>query len=135
MSDDFIKKDGTNKKSAYIVGAILGIATTLLSMLVFSAILLFLNIDRSYAAPFATVSVAIGGFCSSRYAAKKIGDKGYMVGLIIGLSVFVIITILSFIFGKNGLTINTLFHFIIIMLSSLVGGITGVNTNKHKKYI
>ncbi len=134
MSGDFSKKDTVNKKIAYLSGAILGVLVCLVTMLIFSAVLLFLNIDRAYATPFATISVAIGCFIAARHTAKKIGDKGYLVGLIIGSVVFTVITALSLILG-NGLSINTFFHFIIMMLSSLVGGITGVNKNKHKKYI
>lgn len=134
MSDEFIKKDNTNKKSAYIWGGILGILLTFVSMLVFSIVLLFLNIDRAYATPFATISIAIGSFIASRYTSKKIGDKGYLIGIIIGTVVFIVITLLSLIIG-NSLSLNTLFHFIIIILASTVGGITGVNQNNHKKYI
>ena len=134
MSDGFSKKDTVNKKSAYIAGGIVGVLVLLVAMLVFSAVLLFLNIDRAYAAPFATISLAIGSFVASRIAAKKIGDKGYVTGLIIGLVVFVLITVLSLVLG-NSISLNTLFHFIIILLSSIVGGIMGVNADKHKRYI
>lgn len=134
MSSGFTKKDNVNKKSAYITGGVVGVVVTLVSMLIFSAVLLFLNIDRAYAAPFATISVAVGSFVASYIAAKKIGDNGYLTGLIIGGVVFLVITALSLIMG-NGLSLNTLFHFIITMLASIVGGITGVNKNKHKKYI
>lgn len=133
MSADFSKKT-VNKKSAYLLGGIIGVIISLLSMLAFAAILLIFNIDRSYAAPFATISVGIGSFFASKVTAKKIGDKGYVIGLIIGVVVFVLITVFSLLFG-NGLTLNTLFHFIIIMLSSLAGGISGVNSDKQKKYI
>ena len=134
MSDGFSKKDNVNKKSAYILGAVLGVFSTLVTMLIFAAILLFFNIDRDYAVPFATISVAVGSLIASRITARKIGEKGYITGLIIGAVVFLIITVLSLIMG-NSLSLNTLFHFIIIMLSSLVGGITGVNAQKGKKYI
>lgn len=134
MSDGFSKKDTVNKKTAYIIGGILGVFSSLLAMLVFAVVLLAFNIDRAYAAPFATISVAFGSFIASRSAAKKIGDKGYLTGLIIGMIVFTFITALSLILG-NGLTINTLFHFIIILLSSFAGGIMGVNSSKHKKLI
>ncbi len=134
MSDGFSKKDNVNKKSAYIKGGLVGILITLIAMLLFSAVLLFFNIDRTYAVPFATISIALGGYIASRFAAKKIGDKGYIIGLIIGLMVFVVITVLSLALG-NSMSLNTLFHFIIILLSSMVGGITGVNRKSHKKYI
>lgn len=133
MSEEFLKKS-VNKKYAYILGGVIGTVTSLIAMLFFAVILLFLNIDRAFAAPFATVSVGIGSFLASHITAKKIGDKGYIIGLIIGLVVFIFITLLSLILG-NSLSINTLFHFIIIVLSSLAGGITGVNSKKTKKYI
>ena len=133
MSDEFLKKS-VNKKSAYIFGGLFGVVVSLIVMLIFSAALLLFNIDRAYATPFATISVGIGSFFASQITAKKIGDKGYIIGLIIGLVVFFLITLLSLILG-NGLSLNTLFHFIIIMLSSLAGGITGVNSGKTKKYI
>ena len=134
MSADFSKKDTINKKTAFLWGGMLGILTSLVAMLVFSAVLLFFNLDRNYAAPFATISVALGCFIAGRYTAKKIGDKGYLIGLIIGAAVLVVITALSLIIG-NGMSLNTLFHFIIMILSSIVGGIAGVNQDKHKKYI
>lgn len=134
MSDGFSKKDTVNKKYAYIKGGILGVLSCLMAMIFFALILLIFNIDRAYAAPFATISVAFGSLVASKSTAKKIGDKGYLTGLIIGIFVFVVITALSLIFG-NGLTLNTFFHFIIIFLSSLAGGIMGVNSQRHKKLI
>ena len=70
---------------------------------------------------------------TSFITAKKTGEKGYLTGIIIGSVVFIVITLFSLIMGNN-LSLNTLFHFIIIMLSSIVGGIMGVN-KKSKKYI
>ncbi len=133
MSDGFVKKGNSNKKSAYIMGGIIGVVITLVSMLVFSVILLLFDIDRAYAAPFATISISVGSFVTSFITAKKTGEKGYLTGIIIGSVVFIVITLFSLIMGNN-LSLNTLFHFIIIMLSSIVGGIMGVN-KKSKKYI
>lgn len=134
MLDGFSKKDTANKKSAYIVGGLVGVLSTLVTMLIFAAVLLVFNIDRAYAAPFATISVAIGSFIASYISAKKINNKGYLTGLVIGIVVFAIISILSLIFG-NSFSLNTIFHLIIIILASTVGGILGVNADKHKKYI
>ena len=132
MSKDFSKAI-VNKKSAYILGGVIGLVVTLVSMLTFAAVLLFFDVNRAFAVPFATISVAVGSFFASKINAKKIGDKGYLVGSIIGIIVFILITIVSLIFG-NGLTLNTLFHFVIIILSSVAGGISGVNV-RQKKYI
>ena len=135
MYNEFSKKENINIKLMYCIGAAIGLLSTVLTMILFSAVLLVFNIDREYAAPFATVCVAVGGFFGSCFTAKKIGDRGYLIGLIVGITIFVLITILSLIFG-NGFSVNTLFHFIIIVLASIAGGISGVNiANKHKKYI
>lgn len=134
MEQEFSKKSNVNKKSAYLFGTVIGILSTLSAMLVFAGVLLIFDIDRAYSAPFATISLAVGAFIASNATAKKIGDKGYITGLIIGLTVFAIITVLSLALG-NGFSVNTLFHFVIVTLSSLVGGIIGVNGKKRNKYI
>lgn len=134
MSEGFLKKDIGSKKSIYIKGGILGFFSTIAVMLIFTVALLVFDIERSYAVPFATISVSFGSFIASYFTAKKIGDKGYFIGIIIGLIVFVTITVLSLVLG-NSLSLNTLFHFIIILLSSIAGGIIGVNYKKDKKYI
>ena len=37
--------------------------------------------------------------------------------------------------NRGGLTQNTLFRFVILMLSSVIGGILGVNRKSQHKYI
>lgn len=135
MDIELLKTDKPSKKAVYLKGGAIGVAVSLIFMLIFSAVLLFFNLDRTYAKPFSTVSVAVGSFAASFYAAKKIGDRGYLSGIIVGTSVFVLITLISMIINKAGLNINTLFHFIIIVFSSVTGGIFGVNRDKGKKYI
>ena len=134
MFNGISQKNAANKRSIYILGGAIGVLTVIVTMLVFAAIILIFNIDRAYAAPFATISLAVGCFVAGRIIAKKIGDKGYLVGTIIGGIVFAVITLLSLILG-NELSLNTLFHFVIVMLASISGGIVGVNSNRHKKYI
>ena len=82
----------------------------------------------------ATISVAIGAFATAYSAAKKVGKKGILVGSQVGGVIFGIITVISLFIDKGGITVNTLFHFIITMLASLIGGILGVNKGSTKKY-
>ena len=119
----------------YIKGAIIGVAVTLLFMCLFAAILLFSGIDRGYSVPFATVSLALGSFAAAYIVSRKSERRGYLIGTLIGLVTFAIVTVISLIINKNGLTMNTLFHFIIIVLASAIGGILGVNKGKSRKYI
>ncbi len=135
MNDEILKNEKSDKKIAYIKGSIIGVLAIVIAMLLFSAIILFFNLDRAYSLPFATISAALGVFFASHYTAKKIGDRGYLIGFIISVAVFVIITVISMIINNAGFNINTLFHFIIIVLSGVVGGIMGVNHEKKQKLI
>ena len=134
MSDDLIK--GHSSKPIYILtGAIIGLITTIISMLVFAALIYLLNLDRTYSIPLGTVSLALGSLLAAYFVARKSESKGYLIGTIVGLISFALVTVISLIINKTGLTINTLFHFIIIVLSSAIGGIIGVNKGKNKKLI
>ena len=118
-----------------LVGLLIGIIVTVASMFIFSMIIYFLNLDRAFALPFSTVSVSLGAFFSAFFTAKKMKKRGYIAGLAVGILTFVIVTVISLIVSKNGFSLNTLFHFIIIILSSVIGGILGVNSALNKKYI
>ena len=135
MFKDFSKGNTDKLGLIFLKGVIFGLITTLLLMMGFSALILALDIDRAYAQVLSTVSVAAGCFVASLYSAHKIGGRGYLVGLIIGVVTFSIITIISLIINKGGLTSNTLFRLAIVVLSSMIGGIVGVNRGKNKKYI
>ena len=116
----------------YLFGVIFGVAACVISIFIFALIMLIFKIDRAYAAFFGTISVAFGAYVSAFYIAKKTGSKGYLTGIITGIAYFAVITLLSFVVTKENIGSNTAFHFIIIVLSSAVGGIMGVNTKKTK---
>lgn len=134
MTQDITKTAG-KKSRIYIISAFIGIIMTLLCMAAFSALIYFFGIDRAYSSPFGTLALAIGGLLSARYAAGKIGDRGYIIGLIIGAVSFAVVTLIGMILNSGGLTLNTLFRFVITSLSSVIGGIMGVNKGRNKKYI
>lgn len=120
----------------FIVKTVLfGVLTTALFILLFSVFMYLSQMGYEYATVFATVSLAAGTFISAFYAAKKIGEKGFLTGIIVGGITFLLVTVVSLIVDNGSVTSNTLFHFIIIMLSSLIGGIIGVNRAVNKKYI
>ena len=111
------------------------VLTTVLSMFLFAAVLYFLEGGYEYSPLFASISSGVGCFASSLYASKKIGQKGLLVGSIIGGICFIIITLVSLMASKDIFTVNTLFKLIIIMLLSFIGGVLGVNSKQNQKYI
>ena len=128
-------EDKVSKAGLIIGGTILFLIVTAVFIVAFAAIIYFLNINLSYALVFATVSVGIGGFAAAKYIAKKLEKKGAVTGFLVGMVIFAIITIIALFLNKSSVTINTLFHFVIIVLASITGGILGVNKKKTKELI
>ena len=128
-----ISKGGLNY-GLIIKSALLNIIFTGVFVFIFSIIMYLTQTGYEYSTVFATVSLGVGGFVSAFYAAKKLARKGFLIGALVGGVSFVAILLISLFVDKGGITFNTLFHFIIIMLSSLIGGIIGVNKSA-KKYI
>ncbi len=127
-----------NKKIDYIFLIksllILGF-TTAAAMFIFAAVMYFLEGGYEFSPLFATISVGIGSLITSFFASKKIGQKGFLVGAVIGAVVFFIITLVGLMSSKDIFSLNTLFRLIIIMLASIIGGVLGVNNNSNQKYI
>lgn len=132
------KKTELNKTSLFkyiITALILNILSVALFIFLFSVIMYFLDSGLDYSNIYATVAVAIGSLISSFYLGRKLTQKGFLIGLINGITVFTVITVISLIIDKDGLTFNTLFRLIIFVLASLIGGVSGVNKKENNKYI
>lgn len=124
-----------NKIPSILICVLMSVAISFVFMCLFGAMVYFLDINRKLMPFLSTVSVGLGCFITSLFAGKKTKEKGYKTGGLIGIITFVIITVISFIIGKQSITLNTLFHFLIIVISSLIGGITGVNISNRKRII
>ena len=110
-----------------IISVLIQTAVTFILVAVFALIINLADLDYKYAPVFGSVAVGLGSLAGAmRYSAKK-KSKGYLIGLAFGGATFLIVTLIGLILNGGGLTLNTLFHLIIIMLSSLSGGIIGVN--------
>ncbi len=127
-----------NKKIDYIFiikAFLILLFSTFAAMLIFAVAMYFLEGGYEFSPLFATISLGIGCLVTTFFASKKIGQKGFLVGLIIGGTVFFIITLAGLMASKEIFTLNTLFRFIILMLSSVIGGILGVNNKGNQRYI
>lgn len=134
MNREKVKNIGNKTAVHYFTGILIGVVITFLAIVLAALVLLLIKTGREYAPAISSVCIAVGGFFAAAYTAKKIGSRGYLIGLITGLIFFVLIAVITFIVNKNGFTIDTLFKLLIIMLSSFIGGIFGVG-RKAKKYI
>ena len=135
MGKDALRGAGKKDYVNYIFGFIIGVVVTAVFILLFALVMYLSGAAFKYAPVFATLSVAIGCFAAAFFTAKRQGSRGLLIGAVIGGIAFILITLVSLIVNSGGITLNTLFHFIIIMLSSLIGGIIGVNKGNRHKYI
>jgi len=124
-----------NKIKMIIKSVLTGVIATTVFVFAFAAVMYFAGLDKIYSVIFATVSVAFGCFAAAYNAARENKSKGFLIGTVVGLVVFFVITLISLIADKGAVGINTLFHFIIFMISAIVGGVMGVNKADSKKYI
>ncbi len=129
--NDFIKSENLKH---FIFGLLIGLGAMIVFLMIFSGIILAFGISRNFAKVFATISVALGSMVSSYFSSRKIEKKGYITGFLNGLIFFAIVTFIALAANKGSLSSNTLFRMIIVFLSSLIGGIAGVN-KKQKKFI
>ena len=123
---DFLK----SKWLSIVFGILLLILFYILSAFIFAAVFYFTKINREYIPFFSNLGLAVSSFLSVFLITRKKGDKGLLTGFIIGGITFILLFVIS-LFIQTGVTFNTLFRFLFIMLPASIGGIMGVNrTNK-----
>lgn len=102
---------------------------TLLSYLIIITILNYFNVVSYKSVSLISFIVIILLFMMIGFmAALKSKKKGYINGLIVGGINIILFLLLSFILGAK-LKINILIYFLILILSSTIGGMFGINYN------
>lgn len=72
------------------------------------------------------ISLFIGGF----YMGKKSNNKGYLEGLKLGMVFSILLLIFNFLTLSNSFKFKYLLFYLIIIVSSIMGSMIGINTNK-----
>ncbi len=127
-------KADKNNIISYLITVAIQTIIILISVSIFAIIMNLAEIDYKYSPVLGSVSAGLSAFFGAFYLAKRKGNKGYLTGLVVGGITFLFITLVGMVINDGGITVNTLFHFIITILSAITGGIMGVNKNS-KKYI
>lgn len=115
------------KKSIFIIK---GLGYFYLSLLLYLLLVSTLNyfniINYKILSTFSFVFMILLFMYSGFYVAKKSERKGYVNGLIVGGVNIVLILLLSILLGENP-EISVGIYFIILLLSSTIGGMFGIN--------
>lgn len=135
MSDKKYKNFNNEKWILLLIGVMIGIAVTFLSLFAFSAVYTLTDIDEYYNAVFATLSLIIGVYFGAMYSVSKIKEKGFINGMFIGIAVFLIVFLISIFMSENYFSLSSIFHFVCCLLSGGISGIIRVNRETNKKYL
>lgn len=76
------------------------------------------------------ISMLIGGI----YIGKEATKKGWLEGLKVGLEVIIILFIIDYLAFDKGITIKNLIYYFILILSSTLGSMIGINKRKKTNY-
>ena len=128
MNKVFSLNPKSSKGTAVTVGVVLSLLVTFLMMLLSALVLTLGDFSESIAFPLSSLSLGVGSFFGSRYTARKLQEKGYLCGIINGGILFLFNMILSIIINGFSFTALSIIRLIIVMLSGIIGGITGINS-------
>ena len=125
-----------NKKfylKAAVFGAAIGIAILFILLLIFAVLFGAIGVSPKIyngAATFCIIlSCAAGGFISARITK----EKGLTVGMVSGTLMFLVVLILNPIIGGSGIGGLLLVRLLVVLISSAVGGVLGVNFKIKRK--
>jgi putative membrane protein (TIGR04086 family) len=124
-SADFLRSAG--------IGAGIGIVTTILILVLLSAVMLLRDIPHAMIEPLAVSAAAVGGMIGGFAASKLLGEKGLAAGFCSGIVIFFPITIYSFFTGSFGFGSSALLKLATILIAASSGGVMGVNTGRKRK--
>ncbi len=135
MNKVFSLNPKNSKSTAVTLGVVLSIVISFLMILASALILTLGDFPESVAFPLSSLSLGVGCFFGSRYTAKKLQEKGYLCGMINGGILFIINMIISIIINGFSFSALSVIRLIIILLTAIIGGITGINSGSSARLV
>ena len=80
------------------------------------------------------ICMSLGAFFGGMAAAKIYKEKGFLIGALNGVIFFFLTTVISFALNADTMTYISLIKFIIFTLSSMIGGVIGVNMKRKRSF-
>lgn len=115
----------------FIIKYLKSLLYTLISMVILSILITILNYFNIIGTTtinylkllVAILSIFIGGI----YIGKSSLNKGYLEGIKIGVILIIIFFLISYLGFNKGITFDNIIYYIIILTSSILGSIIGIN--------
>lgn len=109
---------------AVLSGTIVSICVTLVLILLFAVLIRFCNISDSWIFPVNQIIKVLSMFVGAIIFLKKQNKNGFLKGLILGLSYFVLsFIVFSILQGSFALSLSNLYD---LILTTLMGGLIGI---------
>ena len=120
---------------ALSIGAAVSLGSTLLLTCIISGVFLILSSTPREALPYIMLAAeGLSVFIGGCVAAAINGSRGLIVGMLCGLTVFLILLITGLLSGNDDIGMMTFIRLGALMLCGILGGIKGVN-RKEKLHI
>lgn len=115
-----------------VKGVVLAISLSLILLLIFALLLTYTNISEDTMMPVVMTIVGISILIGSTICARKIKKNGIMNGGLVGfIYVLLLYLISSLCLVGFSLTMSSFIMLIVGLVTGMLGGIIGVNLNKH----
>ncbi len=109
-----------------------GVIVSAVLLLLFAFIMSWRDFPHAAIDPVATFAVAAGSFVAGFICARLMRENGLMFGAICGAIIFALMALCGMVF-VGGFGIAALIKLVIVLCSSMLGGVLGVNMHRKRR--
>lgn len=119
-----VSENNSNSVVRILKGSIISIITTLILLIIFSAMLTYININENTIPTVIIICTALSILIGSQIATSKIKKNGILNGALVGIIYIAFLYIISSCITKN-FSLNN-YSIIMMLVSILIGGVGGI---------
>ena len=131
--DSIITEESEFKKNSIkiIKGSLFAVIASAILLLIFAVLLCYTNLSENTMLPVILVITGISILIGSMISTRKIRKNGILNGGMVGLIYIIILYLISSLFLAGfSLTFNSFIMLVVGIVTGMIGGIIGVNTNR-----
>ena len=104
----------------------------ILVITLFTSLINLTNLNTIIISKISIILTAISFFIISTIASHKLNEKGYILGIKLGLLFIILMLLINLIIFKSSFNIDRIIYYIILLASSILGGSFGKNIHFKK---
>ncbi|MCL2884307.1 MAG: TIGR04086 family membrane protein [Oscillospiraceae bacterium] len=114
-------------------GSAVGIVTCAVLLAAFAALFASQPVPTAWIAPVGLVGAALGALAAGFVGARVMKQKGLLIGLLCGLTLYLLVTLCGLLFLHTVGSARTLLKMALMLAASAAGGVLAMNIKKKKK--